>query len=132
MVTNAEVVDIIPPSEDDEEGSPTVVLTNGESHRADVIIGADGHRSRVRRAIEDVPAPTPLHKVVYNARIPLAKMKSDTRLQEVMDIGITHWMGDGYEVIGESLPPPALEERRGRHTLSRYPAHSAVRSFISP
>lgn len=104
-MTGATVEAVIPPSQNSDSPSSAVngdhsktsiKLASGEVHSADIVIGADGHQSIVRRTIEEVPEAPRTGRVVYNGVIPHATMMADERLKEVTRIGFPVWMGNLY------------------------------------
>lgn len=109
-MTGATVEAVIPPSQNTDSPSSAVngshsktsiKLASGELHSADIVIGADGHQSIVRRTVEEVPEAPRTGRVVYNGVIPHATMMGDERLKEVTRIGFPVWMGDLYYAHGK-------------------------------
>ncbi|KAJ8521570.1 hypothetical protein ONZ45_g1727 [Pleurotus djamor] len=82
-------------SADDEDG-PCATLADGTVHRADVIIGADGQKSTVRRMItEEEPEAIDTHDSYYSIVIPGDRMREDPELAEFPDLQEwPMWMGD--------------------------------------
>ncbi|KAI0344632.1 FAD/NAD(P)-binding domain-containing protein [Trametopsis cervina] len=81
---------------------PSARLTTGEVIEADVIIGADGSDSMVRREIIGQELrETPLGLTVFNVRIPREKMTADpelTALLEHEETAVT-WLGIRYSAL---------------------------------
>lgn len=86
---------------DDE--TVTVALKSGELFSADLIIGADGIRSRVRDTAvvpEEVVAPLKSGFCAYRAMVPAQKILSDPEVAHLMkDIAATLWIGYRRHVI---------------------------------
>ncbi|KAI9438617.1 hypothetical protein H4582DRAFT_185184 [Lactarius indigo] len=80
---------------------PSVRLKTGEILHADVIVGADGQRSIVRRAVtEDAePEPTPTGLSVYTGSIPMSDIRKHVPLRQLAD-GWLFWAGEGRAVLG--------------------------------
>jgi hypothetical protein len=82
---------------------PTVRLKTGEIFHADVIIGADGRRSMIRRVVtdkDDEPEANGLS--VYTGSVPAAKIRNYAPLKQLVDLGWPVWLGDRRIVIGTS------------------------------
>lgn len=75
----------------------TVILETGEKYTADLIIGADGIRSRVRDTAvvtEEVVAPLPSSNCAYRATIPRDVMLADPVISHLMtDVNSNCWIG---------------------------------------
>jgi len=85
-------------SVDDETGSLT--LEDGTTETADLIIGADGIRSRTRSTLTDVQA-RPFYEYLFRATIPRAKMESDPSTAERIAGHLNDaWCGPSSAVIG--------------------------------
>ncbi|KAH9003413.1 hypothetical protein EDB86DRAFT_2799111 [Lactarius hatsudake] len=82
---------------------PSVRLKTGEILHADVIIGADGQRSIVRRVVtEDAePEPTPTGLSVYTGSVPMSNIRKYVPLRHLAD-GWLFWAGEGRAVLGAS------------------------------
>ena len=85
--------------------SPCVVLSSGEVISGDLIIGADGVKSSIRRCIVDGPdAPTPTGDAAYRATISTELLLKDPELKPFVDNPeATSWMGPGMHVVGYCL-----------------------------
>lgn len=82
---------------------PTVRLKTGEILHADVIIGADGWRSIVRRVVEDedeAPEATPVGWSMFMGCVPMTEVRKYPPLKQLADAGWTAWIGDGRAVLG--------------------------------
>jgi salicylate hydroxylase len=82
---------------------PTVRLKTGEVLQADVIVGADGLRSIVRRVVsndETEPPSTGLN--TYMGGVPMSEVCKCAPLKQLADVGWMVWMGDGRVVSGAS------------------------------
>jgi salicylate hydroxylase len=88
-------------SVDEGEGGPSVVLKDGQQFKADVIVGADGIRSRTRRAIlkENIEA-TNSRNCAYRATVPAEIMNSDPAIAHLMtDINSNCWIGHERHIM---------------------------------
>ena len=89
--------------------SPSVTLTTGEVISGDLIIGADGVKSSIRRCMVDGPdAPTPTGDAAYRATINTELLLKDPELKPFVDNAEgTCWMGPGKHVFGYCLVSPS-------------------------
>jgi salicylate hydroxylase len=84
---------------------PTVRLKTGEILHADVIIGADGRGSIVRRVVTDddeEPEATSMGLSTYTGSIPMTEVRKYPPLKQLVDVGWLAWIGDGRAVLGTS------------------------------
>jgi 2-polyprenyl-6-methoxyphenol hydroxylase-like FAD-dependent oxidoreductase len=84
---------------------PTVRLKTGEVLQADVIVGADGLRSIVRRVVSDddeETEPTLTGLNTYMGGVPMSEVRQCAPLKQLADVGWMVWMGDGRIVFGAS------------------------------
>jgi len=84
---------------------PTVRLRTGEILHADVIIGADGRRSIVRRVVTDEdeePETTSYGFNHYTGSVPMTEIRKYAPLKQLVDIGWPMWFGDGRAATGTS------------------------------
>jgi len=84
---------------------PTVRLRTGEIHHADVIIGADGRRSIVRRVVTDEdeePETTPHGISHYTGSVPMTEIRTHAPLKQLVDVGWPVWFGDRRAATGTS------------------------------
>ncbi|KAI9507583.1 FAD/NAD-P-binding domain-containing protein [Russula earlei] len=81
---------------------PSVRLKTGEVLYADVIIGADGRRSIVRRVVtdEEEPEVTSIGLSMYTGCVPMAEVRKYAPLRQLTDAGWPIWVGDGRVVLG--------------------------------
>ncbi|KAH9973872.1 hypothetical protein BGW80DRAFT_1496011 [Lactifluus volemus] len=94
---------------------PTVRLKTGEVLQADVIVGADGLRSIVRRVVsndETKPPSTGLN--TYMGGVPMSEVCKCAPLKQLADVGWMVWMGDGRVVSGF---PVRRQEEMAIHIL---------------
>ncbi len=82
---------------------PSVRLKTGEILHADVIVGADGLRSIVRRAVTGEPEPeaTSTGLRVYTGSVPMSDIRKHAPLRQLAD-GWLYWVGEGRAVLGAS------------------------------
>jgi 2-polyprenyl-6-methoxyphenol hydroxylase-like FAD-dependent oxidoreductase len=84
---------------------PTVRLKSGEILHADVIIGADGRRSIVRRVVTDEdeePETTPYGSSHYAGSVPMTEIRKYAPLKQLVDVGWPVWFGYGRVATGAS------------------------------
>jgi salicylate hydroxylase len=82
---------------------PTLRLKTGEILHADVIIGADGLRSIVRRVVSDEgeePEATSIGLSTYMGSVPMSEVRKFVPLKQLADGGWMVWVGDGRAVLG--------------------------------
>jgi salicylate hydroxylase len=82
---------------------PTVRLKTGEILHADVIIGADGQRSIVRRVVTDEdeePDVTPTGLSIFTGCVQMTEVRKYPPLKQLADVGWTAWIGDGRAILG--------------------------------
>ena len=86
-----------------DEAGPNILLKDGRSMKADLVVGADGIRSRCRKSIlkdnerEAVDSPN----CAYRATVPSQVMKTDPMIAHLMkDTDSNLWMGYERHVIG--------------------------------
>ena len=92
---------------------PTVRLKTGETLNGDVIIGADGLRSVVRRVVteeDEEPEVTSIGLSVYTGSVPMTKVRKYAPLKRLTDVGWSIWLGDGpgRVVLGTSISAKVL------------------------
>ncbi|KAA1468828.1 FAD/NAD(P)-binding domain-containing protein [Dentipellis sp. KUC8613] len=81
-----------------------VTLTNGQVLEADVIVGADGPHSFVRKFVEEEEVEERWSGMnVYTGTLPMSEMQSHPLLREVLDLGWPMWMGDSRSTMGVYL-----------------------------
>ncbi|KAI5859206.1 putative salicylate hydroxylase [Tricharina praecox] len=88
----------------EEEGGKGagVLLKGGERVKADVVLAADGIKSRLRQQMLglDVDTPTPTGDAAYRVILPRAAMLSDPDLRELIDTPRgTRWIGPGRHIM---------------------------------
>ncbi|CDK26261.1 unnamed protein product [Kuraishia capsulata CBS 1993] len=80
-----------------DDDTNTVYLVTGEAYHADVIVGADGIRSRVRDTAvitEEVILPIASPQCAYRATVPREVMLSDPKIAHLMtDVNANNWIG---------------------------------------
>lgn len=84
---------------------PTVRLRSGEILHADVIIGADGRRSIVRRVVTDEdeePETTSYNSSYYRGSVPMTEIRKYAPLKQLVDGGWPAWFGYGRAATGTS------------------------------
>jgi salicylate hydroxylase len=90
------------PIESVDEIGPTVILKNGEKLKADIVVGADGIRSRTRKSIlkdQDVEA-VDSPNCAYRATVPANIMLSDPAIAHLMvDLNASCWIGHKRHIM---------------------------------
>jgi salicylate hydroxylase len=85
---------------------PTVRLRNGEILHADVIIGADGRQSIVRRVVTDEdeePETTSYDGIShYIGSVPMTEIRKYAPLKQLVDAGWPIWFGGRRAATGTS------------------------------
>jgi salicylate hydroxylase len=82
---------------------PSVRLKTGEILHADVILGADGPRSIVRRVVTGEPDPEAVSTglSVYTGSVPMSEIRKHAPLRQLAD-GWLIWVGGKRIVVGAS------------------------------
>ncbi|KAF9447713.1 FAD/NAD(P)-binding domain-containing protein, partial [Macrolepiota fuliginosa MF-IS2] len=87
---------------DDTKEQPVVVLEDGTELSAEVIIGADGYRSVVRKTVApeaDVGVDT--KHSFYTVTVPTSEMRKDPELRQYAELSEWPiWMGDSRSALG--------------------------------
>ncbi|KAI0249405.1 FAD/NAD-P-binding domain-containing protein [Lactifluus subvellereus] len=83
------------------EGGPSVTLASGEVVHADLIVGADGVKSVLQKAVTGVEdAPTPTGDAAYRAVVPTDVMLRDPELRPFVETPeMTAWMAPGRHLM---------------------------------
>ena len=80
-----------------DQNTATVILETGGRYSADLVVGADGIRSRVRDSAvvpEETVLPTPSSNCAFRATVPRAEMLSDPVIAHLMsDVNSNCWIG---------------------------------------
>ncbi|KAJ4293248.1 hypothetical protein N0V90_008530 [Kalmusia sp. IMI 367209] len=79
-----------------DAGTPSVVLENGEVHKADLIIAADGIKSEARRIVlggEDQPPEK------CGAMVDADLMRNDPEVSWLLEPGQNFWLGDQRHAV---------------------------------
>jgi len=85
-----------------DENEPSVLLKSGQELKADLIVGADGVRSRTRTSImkKEVDAQESF-QCAYRATVPVDLMNSDPIISHLMtDINGNLWLGPDGHIMG--------------------------------
>ncbi|CAE6436076.1 unnamed protein product [Rhizoctonia solani] len=80
---------------------PSLTLSNGETIRCDLIVGADGVKSAIREVVVGGPdRPRPTGDAAYRAIIPAEQMRGDPELEALLENPeMTAWMGPGRHIM---------------------------------
>lgn len=83
----------------------TAYLQNGQSRKADLVIGADGINSRCREMLLGRPdPPTPTGDLAYRLLLNTKKMMADTDLRSfITDPQVNYWMGPDVHCVNYVL-----------------------------
>ena len=101
---------------------PSVRLKTGEILHADVIIGADGPRSIVRRVVTEEAEPETISTglSMYTGSVPMSEIRKHPPLRQLVD-GWLVWVGGPRAVVGASnLLPRHDDPLRWRAILLPY------------
>ncbi|KAI0869924.1 FAD binding domain-containing protein [Hypoxylon argillaceum] len=102
LITNAKVQDFTIAA---DESSTTVVLANGQTLTADLVVGADGINSKLREIFlgrEDPPIPT--GDLAYRLLLNTKSMLSDPALRPFVDSPqVNYWLGPGVHAVNYIL-----------------------------
>jgi salicylate hydroxylase len=103
--TNADVRVVSPPSPTSASRRPAVMLKDGRTFEADVVIGADGPYSTVRQAVETTPTiPKWTGKVSFSGLIPMERLMQDPVLNDPdISHGMPVWCGPSHACKGMCL-----------------------------
>ncbi|KAG8714729.1 hypothetical protein FRC08_011520 [Ceratobasidium sp. 394] len=79
----------------------TVTLKSGEQLSSELVVGADGVRSIVRRSVLDIPDhPQKTGEAVYRAVIPTSLLSDHPELRDLVETpGLRSWLGPGRHVV---------------------------------
>ncbi|KAG9119409.1 hypothetical protein FRC07_005574 [Ceratobasidium sp. 392] len=88
----------------------TVTLKSGEYLSSELVVGADGVRSIVRRSVLDIPDhPQKTGEAVYRAVIPTTSLLSYPELRDLVEIpGLRSWLGPGRHVVAYPIRGKSL------------------------
>jgi salicylate hydroxylase len=102
------------------QGGPSVTLASGEVLYADVIIGADGIKSTLQKAVTGVDdAPIPTGDAAYRAVIRTDSMLQDPELRRFVETPeATVWMGPGRHLVAYNIVSVISETPRGARRFS--------------
>ncbi|CAG9957077.1 unnamed protein product [Clonostachys rosea f. rosea IK726] len=81
---------------------PSVRLVNGDILTADLVVGADGIRSKTREALlgDRNVEPNPAANCSYRATVPVEIMSADPDIAHLMtDINANCWIGPGHHIM---------------------------------
>ncbi|KAM0330635.1 hypothetical protein ACHAQA_003585 [Verticillium albo-atrum] len=113
-----------------DESTPSVILKDGTIMAADMIVGADGIRSKVRQAIlgaEDVK-PVDSSNCAYRATVPRGAMLADPEIAHLMsDINSNCWIGHQRHIMAYPI-------RNGEmyNLVMSHPGQAAVGKWNEP
>ncbi|TCD71266.1 hypothetical protein EIP91_011745 [Steccherinum ochraceum] len=102
----------------DQGVSPLVTLESGETLRADVVLGADGQDSVVRKLLlQSEEIEEDVHKYlgrdVYSVFVPGESMLGDPDLEKLFQESLFHSvLGDGRAMYAYRIPPPPDSGRK--------------------
>jgi salicylate hydroxylase len=78
-----------------------VTLKSGERLSAELVVGADGVRSIIRRSVLDIPDhPQKTGEAVYRAVVPTSLLENHDELRDLVETpGLRSWLGPGRHVV---------------------------------
>ncbi|EEP76553.1 conserved hypothetical protein [Uncinocarpus reesii 1704] len=93
-----------------DERAPAAILTDGRRLVADLIIGADGIRSKTRRAVireKEIEAnDTP--NCAYRVTVPAEAMNADDEIRHLMEEDANCWIGDSRHIMAYPIRQGAM------------------------
>ncbi|WP_024805877.1 FAD-dependent monooxygenase [Nocardia sp. BMG51109] len=111
--------------EEDDDGV-TVFDEHGHSRRGDLLIGADGIRSTIRRALLDDGDPRVTGHTIYRSLVPMDAVPRTLRSEAV-----TLWAGPGWHLVhyaiagGSMLNVAAIRDDRAANVIVGQPVPDA-------
>ncbi|KAJ4183855.1 hypothetical protein NW755_009394 [Fusarium falciforme] len=89
---------------------PSVKLANGEILAADLVVGADGIRSKTREALLGrIVEPNPAANCSYRATVPVEIMSADPDISHLMtDINANCWIGPNHHIMAYPIRQGAM------------------------
>lgn len=113
-----------------DEKETTLILKDGQRLQADLIIGADGIRSKIRKTIlkDRDPGPVDSSNCAYRATVPAEVMNSDPELAKFMsDPNGNLWTGPGGHVMAYPIKNGTLY-----NLVMSHPGKAAVGKWNEP
>ncbi|KAI8724227.1 FAD-binding-3 domain-containing protein [Fusarium sp. LHS14.1] len=89
---------------------PSVKLASGETLAADLVVGADGIRSKTREALLGrIVEPNPAANCSYRATVPVEIMSADPDISHLMtDINANCWIGPDHHIMAYPIRQGAM------------------------
>ncbi|KAK2749286.1 hypothetical protein FQN55_003611 [Onygenales sp. PD_40] len=113
-----------------DQAAPAVILNDGRRYEADLVIGADGIRSRTRRAVipskevETNDSPN----CAYRATVPAALMNADDDIKHLMiDPNANCWIGHNHHIMAYPIRQGELY-----NLVLSHPGKAAVGKWNEP
>jgi salicylate hydroxylase len=94
-----------------DQEKPSVTTTEGKEFEADIVVGADGIRSKVRECIfSGLPIkPTCTANCAFRATIPAEEMMADPQTAELMtDLNANAWIGPDRQIMAYPIRQGAM------------------------
>lgn len=113
-----------------DDASISVKLSDGRVYTADLVIGADGIRSKVRRAVmpEEEIAPRKSTNCAYRATVPVDVMRADPKIAHLMDdLNSNCWIGYRRHIMAYPMRGGELY-----NLVMSHPGEAAVGKWNEP
>ncbi|ESK94846.1 hypothetical protein Moror_14119 [Moniliophthora roreri MCA 2997] len=92
-----------------DSSAPSVTLKSGEILSGDLVVGADGIHSIVRRVLGSPQEPEPTHDSTYRYLIPADEMLADPELRPLIETSsLASWLGPEKHVVGYGIRGKSL------------------------
>ncbi len=93
------------------QNKPSITTTDGIEFEADVVVGADGIRSKIRECIfpDLAVKPTSISNCAFRATVPVGEMMADPETAQLMtDVNSNAWIGPDRHVMAYPIRQGAM------------------------
>jgi salicylate hydroxylase len=94
-----------------DQAKPSVTTADGREFEADVVVGADGIRSKIRDFVfpDSCVAPTSIANCAFRATVPVECMMADSETAALMtDVNANAWIGPGRHIMAYPIRQGAM------------------------